>query len=144
MINLNKGYNMGDAINYINKLIKLHAPNMQLKYTDGAQTYLKGNAETIWIAILGIACVYFLLTILFKNLIPLEDPPQFGLEITGNLILFLYAISFGDKILISFLRKNFNSLLLKHRADEMAPECVINKLFFWAYEFIPPSSPNSP
>ena len=37
-----------------------------------------------------------------------------------------------------------DSLLLKQREDEMAPEWVINILFFWAYEFNPPSSPNSP
>ena len=44
------------------------------------------------------------------------------LEINGNLILFLCVTSFGDKILSSFLRKSFNSLLLKQRDDEMAPE----------------------
>ena len=38
-------------------------------YSGNAQNYLKGNAQTIWIAILGIACVYFLLAILFKSIV---------------------------------------------------------------------------
>ena len=42
--------------------------------------------------------------LLFKNLIPLEEPPQLGLDKTGNILLFLYEISFGDKILSFFLR----------------------------------------
>ena len=44
-------------------LVKKNAPQMQLSYSGNAQTYLKGNAQTIWIAILGIACVYFLLSL---------------------------------------------------------------------------------
>jgi multidrug efflux pump len=114
MINLNKGYNMGDAINYINKLIKLHSPNMQFKYTGGAQTYLKGNAETIWIAILGITCVYFLLTILFKNLI---DPFIIMLTVPFSVIggaLSLYIIGGSINIYSSLGLITLVGLITKH------------------------------
>ena len=40
----------------------------------------------------------------FKNLIPFEDPPQFGFNITGSFILLLYTISFGDMILSFFFK----------------------------------------
>jgi multidrug efflux pump len=67
--NLNKGYDLGKAIPFVNDLVKKNAPQMQLSYSGNAQSYLKGNAQTIWIAILGIACVYFLLAILFKSIV---------------------------------------------------------------------------
>ena len=67
--NLNKGYDLGKAIPFVNDLVKKNAPQMQLSYSGNAQDYLKGNAQTIWIAILGIACVYFLLAILFKSIV---------------------------------------------------------------------------
>ena len=75
---------------------------------------------------------------------PLEEPPQFGFKITGNLIWLFKATCLGDKIFNSFLRKFFSKRLLKHNADEIAPECVMIMLFLFAYEFKPPSSPNSP
>ncbi len=67
--NFNKGHDMGEAIPYINQLVHEKAPQMQTQYEWTAAEYLKGNAQTIWIAILGIACVYFLLAILFKSIV---------------------------------------------------------------------------
>jgi multidrug efflux pump len=65
---LNKGYSMGDTIAYINGLMNTEFPDMQYQYTGNALGYLQSNNETLLIVILGILCVYFLLTILFRNL----------------------------------------------------------------------------
>ena len=93
---------------------------------------------------LGLLIFFLSSSLFFKNLIPFEEPPQFGFNITGNLIWFSLITSLGDKTLISFLRNFFNRRLLKHRADEIAPECEMIILFLFAREFSPPSSPYSP
>jgi multidrug efflux pump len=67
-LNLNKGYAMGQAIKAINNAAQSVAPNAQIYYIDSAKMYLEGSSQTILIALLGLACIYFLLTILFKNL----------------------------------------------------------------------------
>ena len=74
--------------------------------------------------------IFFNSDLLFKYLIPLEEPPQLGFNITGYLILFTCLISLGDNIFSLFFRKFFNKRLLKHRAEEIAPECVIAILLF--------------
>jgi multidrug efflux pump len=67
-LNLNTGHSMGEAIKIINNTVSQITPNGQIYYIDSAKTYLKGSSQTIWVALLGLACIYFLLTILFKNL----------------------------------------------------------------------------
>jgi hydrophobe/amphiphile efflux-1 (HAE1) family protein len=67
--NLAKGHALGEAIKAINKLKDTIAPQSEIYYIDAAQTYLQGSSQTIWVAILGLACIYFLLTLLFRNLI---------------------------------------------------------------------------
>jgi multidrug efflux pump len=68
-LNLNPGHSMGEALNIINSIAKQTSPKAQIYYIDSAQMYLKGSSQTIWIAILGLISIYFLLTILFKNLL---------------------------------------------------------------------------
>lgn len=46
-----------------------HYPLLQYQYTDNVEEYLRSNNETLIIAMMGILSVYFLLTILFRNLI---------------------------------------------------------------------------
>lgn len=96
--NLNKGHSMGEAINYIDSVIQKHAPQLQHYYMGSAQQYIKGNAQTIWIAILGIACVYFLLVIIFRSLL---DPFIIMLTVPFTVVggaLSLYLIGANGSI----------------------------------------------
>jgi|GEM_PF-2803551 len=68
-LNLNPGFATGDAIKIINNAAKQITPSMEIYYIDSAKVYLQGSSQTILIALLGLACIYFLLTILFKNLV---------------------------------------------------------------------------
>ena len=95
---LNKGHSMGEAINYIDSVIQKHAPQLQHRYMGAAEQYIKGNTQTIWIAILGIASVYFLLVIIFRSLL---DPFIIMLTVPFTVVggaLSLYLIGANGSI----------------------------------------------
>lgn len=67
--NLNKGASLSTAIPLINHLLQTHFPSTQYQYTGAASQYLQSNHQTLWIIFIGLACVYFVLTLLFKSLL---------------------------------------------------------------------------
>ena len=67
--NLAKGKSLGTAIKKVDALIAKNMPDMQYVYTGNAEQFLKGNSQSIMIVILGIACIYCLLVILFRSLL---------------------------------------------------------------------------
>ncbi len=67
--NLAKGYSLSQAIPYLNHLLSQKASMLQYQYQDNAQQYLENNHLTLFVIALGILCVYFILSILFKSAI---------------------------------------------------------------------------
>jgi multidrug efflux pump len=113
-LNLNPGHSMGEAINVINEMAKQITPNAQIYYIDSAQMYLKGSSQTIWIAALGLISIYFLLTILFKNLI---DPFIILLTVPCTVIggaLSLYLIGGSINIYSTLGLITLIGLITKH------------------------------
>ncbi|WP_440993798.1 efflux RND transporter permease subunit [Cysteiniphilum litorale] len=66
---LNKGYNISDALPFVNKVIAKEAPTLQYQYIGSSEQYLQSNDDSLWIAIFAILSIYFLLIVLFKNFI---------------------------------------------------------------------------
>ncbi|MFZ9034799.1 MAG: efflux RND transporter permease subunit [Francisellaceae bacterium] len=90
--NLTKGYSLKDVLPVIDKTIANINPQLQHQYIGNVENYEKGNNQTMWVAIIGIMCIYFLLVVLFKNLI---DPLIIMLTIPFSVIggaLSLYLI----------------------------------------------------
>jgi multidrug efflux pump len=113
-LNLNPGHSMGEAINAIDETAKQITPNAQIYYIDSAQMYLKGSSQTIWIAVLGLISIYFLLTILFKNLI---DPFIILLTVPCTMIggaLSLYLIGGSINIYSTLGLITLIGLITKH------------------------------
>jgi multidrug efflux pump len=67
--NMAKGYSLAKAFPFIDGVIKNSTPGFQHSYTGAALTYLQGNHQTLLIVVLGLLCIYFLLAILFNNLL---------------------------------------------------------------------------
>ena len=63
------GVSLSDAIPYINQLLKANASTFSYEYQGNAKIYIEGNTQTILIALLGIAFIYFFLAVLFKSLL---------------------------------------------------------------------------
>lgn len=113
-INLNPGYAMGQGISIVNNVAKELTPNAQIEYIYGAESYLQGSSQTIWIALLGLACIYFLLTILFKNL---ADPFIILLTVPCTVIggaLSLYLIGGSINIYSTLGLITLIGLITKH------------------------------
>ncbi|GGF88216.1 MULTISPECIES: efflux RND transporter permease subunit [Cysteiniphilum] len=66
---LNKGYNVSDALAFVNQVIAKEAPTLQYQYIGSSEQYLQSNDDSLWIAIFAILSIYFLLIVLFKNFI---------------------------------------------------------------------------
>lgn len=64
--NLASGYSLNQAINLIDNLMQKQ-PAVQYQYTGNALQYLEGNSETLITMLMGILCVYLLLTTLFRS-----------------------------------------------------------------------------
>ena len=89
--NFSKNIDMAQGIDSVNKVLNTKVPNVQSHFVGGAEDYLQSNNQSLYIAILGILCVYFLLTILYRNLL---DPLIIMLTVPftvigGALALFL-------------------------------------------------------
>lgn len=67
--NVAKGYSLAQAFPYIDHLINDQAPGVQHSYTGAALSYLQSNDQTQIIVVLGLLSIYFLLAVLFNNLI---------------------------------------------------------------------------
>jgi multidrug efflux pump len=67
--NLASGVSMGQGIDAVNQIMQHDVPNAQFQYVDNAARYLQSNHQSLFIAVLGTVCIYFLLTILFRNLL---------------------------------------------------------------------------
>jgi len=67
--NFSKSYSMSNAIQFVNHMMATHAPSLQFQYQDNAREYLMGNHQTLLILCLGLICIYFLLTVVFNNLV---------------------------------------------------------------------------
>jgi multidrug efflux pump len=112
--NLNKHYSMSDAINYVNYVLQQYSPFTKFQYTDNAYDYLQNNNQVLLILILGIICVFFLLTTLFKSMI---DPLIILLTIPFSLIgggLSLYLINGSINIYSALGLITLIGLITKH------------------------------
>ncbi len=112
--NLAPGHSMGEAISYINQITKTQAPSAQIYYDGNARDYIEGNKENIWVAILGLSSVYFLLTILFRNL---ADPLIIMLTVPFSVIggaLALYLINGSINIYSTIGLITLIGLITKH------------------------------
>jgi multidrug efflux pump len=67
--NLAKGYSLKDALPVIEKVVSNVGPATQYQYVGNVESYLEGNNQTLWIAVMGVMCIYFLLLLLFRNLL---------------------------------------------------------------------------
>ena len=67
--NLNKGYTVADSIAAMDSLFKDGMPRVKYQYTGNALHYLESSNQSLMIGLLGMACVYLLLFLLFNNLI---------------------------------------------------------------------------
>lgn len=113
-LNINKGYAMGQAIKAINNATQSVTPNAQIYYIDSAKMYLQGSSQTILITLLGLACIYFLLTILFKNL---ADPLIILLTVPCTVIggaLSLYLIGGSINVYSTLGLITLIGLITKH------------------------------
>ena len=112
--NLAKGQSLDTAIDYVNQLLSTTAPSLQYQYVGKAQLYLEGNAQTKLVLGLGIVCVYFLLAILFGNLI---DPLIIMLTVPFSVIggaLALYLVQGTLNIFSVFGLITLIGLITKH------------------------------
>lgn len=112
--NLNKNYSIGKAISEVNQLMISHYPLMQYQYTDAAQDYLRSNNQTLLIVIMSLFSVYFLLAILFRNLL---DPFIIMLTVPFSVVggaLSLYLISGSINLYSSLGLITLVGLITKH------------------------------
>src|SRR3990167_823486 len=138
--NLANNQSLGTAIHSLNNLIETVAPALQYQYVDKAAAYLEGDAQTKLVLILGLVCVYFLLTILFGNLI---DPFIIMLTVPFSVIggaLSLYLIGgtlnifsiFGLITLIGLITKH-GVLIVQFANQELkSKQCSIKEAIFTA------------
>jgi multidrug efflux pump len=66
---LSSGHSLGEAIAFVNQQLSAIAPNVSIQYSGNAEKYIEGNTQTLLILILGLVAIYFLLTIIFKNIV---------------------------------------------------------------------------
>lgn len=111
---LNKGYDMASSIEWINKTLPIAAPHLQIQYVDKALEFLQSNNQSMYIALLGIVCVYFLLTLLFKSMM---DPLIIMLTVPFTVIggaLSLYLIGGSLNIFSTLGLITLVGLITKH------------------------------
>jgi len=112
--NLNKNYSLSTAIPLINQIMKDQFPSVQFQYTGNALSYLQSNNQTLLIALMGILSVFFLLAIIFKNLI---DPFIIMLTVPFAMIggaLSLYLIGGSINLYSSLGLITLVGLITKH------------------------------
>ena len=112
--NLAGAYSLANAIPYINQLVKSQFPSLQVQYTDSALAYTQGNNQTLYIVLMGLLSVYFLLTLLFRNLI---DPLIIMLTVPFSIIggaLALYCIGGSINLYSSLGLITLVGLITKH------------------------------
>ncbi len=112
--NLNHDYSMGQAISYVDHFMQHNYSSLQYQYVDNARDYLRGNNETLMIALMGIMSVYFLLAILFKNLI---DPLIIMLTVPFTIVggaLSLYLIGGSINLFSALGLITLVGLITKH------------------------------
>ena len=111
---LAKGYSLSDAIPYMNKLLENHAPGLSYEYLGKTADYLKGNKQTILIALLGFVCIYFFLAILFSSLVdPLIILLTVPFAVVGGAFS-LYVMGDSINIYSSFALITLVGLITKH------------------------------
>lgn len=91
--NLAHGYSLADGIKQIDQILSLPSnEKLQYHYVDNADDYLESNGQTLWVLIMGVLSIYFLLVVIFRNLI---DPLIIMLTVPFSMIggaLSLYLV----------------------------------------------------
>ncbi|MSP53119.1 MAG: efflux RND transporter permease subunit [Gammaproteobacteria bacterium] len=111
---LNKGYDMASSIDWINQTLQIAAPHLQIQYVDKALSFIQSNNESLYIALLGVICVYFLLSLLFKSMV---DPFIIMLTVPFTVIggaLSLYLIGGSLNIFSTLGLITLVGLITKH------------------------------
>lgn len=111
---LNKGYELGSSIDWINQILPTVGAHLQIQYVDKALEFLQSNNQSLYIAILGLVCVYFLLTLLFRSLL---DPFIIMLTVPFTVIggaLSLYLIGGSLNIFSTLGLITLVGLITKH------------------------------
>ena len=112
--NVAGGNSLGTVLPLISKLVQQHYPTLQLQYTGNALQYAQSNNQTLFILLIGLLCVYFLLTVLFKNLV---DPFIIMLTVPFSMIggaLALYLIGGSINLYSSLGLITLIGLITKH------------------------------
>jgi multidrug efflux pump subunit AcrB len=112
--NLAKAHDMDEAIAKIQSLMSQYGGSLQYQYVGNAKDYLDGNSKTIMIVIMGIVCIYVLLSFVFGSLI---DPFIILLTVPFSVVggaLSLYLIGGSINIFSTLGLITLIGLITKH------------------------------
>lgn len=66
---LAKGHSLGEGISYFNSTVASLTPDLSIHYDGSTADYIEGSNQGVMVMILGIGCVYLLLSLLFRSLL---------------------------------------------------------------------------